>query len=222
MPVVLLAIHDADVRDAITEQEDLLDGVSFREAPDGATAREAVTEAPPAVLVADAGLADESGAALCHDLRMAGLDAFMVLLGADNEAAEAAGADAALARPLRLGVLIPMLREAVSGGSADDAGFRVGGLMFHPGARRLETLDGDVIHVTEKEAAILVCLHDAGGTVVARETLLHEVWGYAPELDTHTLETHMYRLRQKVEPDPANATVLITEEGGYRLIPHPG
>ncbi|MDG2294137.1 MAG: helix-turn-helix domain-containing protein, partial [Paracoccaceae bacterium] len=54
--------------------------------------------------------------------------------------------------------------------------------------------------------------------IVARDTLLHEVWGYNANVTTHTLETHIYRLRQKIEPDPTRASLLITESGGYKLV----
>ena len=58
---------------------------------------------------------------------------------------------------------------------------------------------------------------EQGGKSVSRETLLGEVWGYNAGVNTHTLETHIYRLRQKIERDPATATLLVTAEGGYRL-----
>ena len=70
-----------------------------------------------------------------------------------------------------------------------------------------------------KEAAIIKFLYRAGDSVVSRDTLLEEVWGYNSGVTTHTLETHVYRLRQKIEKDPANAQILITDSGGYRLNP---
>ena len=71
----------------------------------------------------------------------------------------------------------------------------------------------------EKEAAILKFLYRAGTRPVARQVLLNEVWGYNAAVTTHTLETHIYRLRQKIEPDPTRARLLLTEGGGYKLDP---
>ena len=73
------------------------------------------------------------------------------------------------------------------------------------------------IRLTEKETAILKYLCRTGNKVVARDVLLSEVWGYNAGVTTHTLETHVYRLRQKIEADPSNAILLVTEPGGYRL-----
>ena len=75
------------------------------------------------------------------------------------------------------------------------------------------------MRLTEKETAILKHLYRAGDKVVSRDTLLGEVWGYNAGVTTHTLETHVYRLRQKIEADPSNARILLTEPGGYKLVP---
>ena len=92
---------------------------------------------------------------------------------------------------------------------------RIGPYTFHPSAKLLQ-VDGRKVRLTEKETNILKFLHASSGTV-PRDILLHEVWGYSPAVATHTLETHIYRLRKKIEQDPANAQILLTEGGGYRL-----
>jgi len=70
---------------------------------------------------------------------------------------------------------------------------------------------------TEKENKILIFLAKFKGGVVSREYLLKELWRYHQEVETHTLETHIYRLRQKIEEDPLKPQVLKTHEGGYSL-----
>ena len=80
------------------------------------------------------------------------------------------------------------------------------------------TEDDKKIRLTEKETNILKFLYRSNDGVVPRDVLLHEVWGYNAGVTTHTLETHIYRLRQKIEPDPSNARLLVTESGGYRLV----
>ncbi|MCR6629453.1 MAG: response regulator transcription factor [Magnetospirillum sp.] len=121
----------------------------------------------------------------------------------------------ALAKPVRLGPLLARVEDALR--TAPAAAVMLGPWRFHAAARLLEDAHGGKVRLTDKEAAILEHLHRAGG-VVARETLLAEVWGYSEAVTTHTLETHIYRLRRKIEADPANAALLITEPGGYRLV----
>ena len=96
---------------------------------------------------------------------------------------------------------------------------RIGPYEFRPSAKLLLDDRGRKVRLTEKETSILKYLYRAGAKAVSREELLTEVWGYNAGVTTHTLETHVYRLRQKVEPDPANASILLTEAGGYRLQP---
>lgn len=71
--------------------------------------------------------------------------------------------------------------------------------------------------MTEKETAILKLLCEYEGKAVTRDVLLDAVWGYADGVETHTLETHIYRLRQKIEKDAANPKILITNDDGYIL-----
>ena len=98
--------------------------------------------------------------------------------------------------------------------------FAIGPYTFQPANKMLVNADENKkIRLTDKETAILKYLYRAGDRVVGREVLLDEVWGYNANVTTHTLETHVYRLRQKIEPDPSNAQILVTEPGGYRLVP---
>ena len=95
--------------------------------------------------------------------------------------------------------------------------FSLGKYTFKPNSKTLEINENKSIRLTEKETDILKFLYKNLENVVSRETLLHEVWGYNSNVTTHTLETHIYRLRQKIETDPSNATFLMTETGGYQL-----
>ena len=103
-------------------------------------------------------------------------------------------------------------------GKTEDTQHNIGSYVFKPNSKVLESKNKS-IRLTEKENDILKFLYQNLKTIVSREILLHEVWGYNSKVTTHTLETHIYRLRQKIEIDPANACFLITETGGYRLKP---
>ena len=102
---------------------------------------------------------------------------------------------------------------------SEDAVFAIGPYAFKPASKLLQGGDGAKVRLTEKETSILKYLYRAGEKVVTREVLLQEVWGYNAGVTTHTLETHIYRLRQKIEKDPAKAELLVTEAGGYKLVP---
>jgi len=77
--------------------------------------------------------------------------------------------------------------------------------------------NGEDITLTEKEVEILTYLYENKGKVVTREELLERVWNYAKDVETHTLETHIYRLRQKIEIDPTSPKILKTKENGYSV-----
>jgi DNA-binding response OmpR family regulator len=148
-----------------------------------------------------------------------------MLTGADSDADTVegldAGADDYVVKPFRLGVLLARLRAHLRQSEhSDDAVFTIGPYTFRPSAKLL--LDPSrrrKVRLTEKETAILKYLYRAGDRAIPRDILLGEVWGYHAGVTTHTLETHVYRLRQKIERDPARAELLVTEPGGYRLVP---
>jgi DNA-binding response OmpR family regulator len=194
-----------------------------------AAARLAAEDARFDAIVLDIGLPDGDGRELCARLRKQGLRMpILMLTGADGEQDIVRGLDSGandyMAKPFRVSELMARLRAQLRVfDNSEDAVFTVGPYTFRPSAKLLlEVARNRKIRLTEKEAAILKYLYRAGGRPVARQILLNEVWGYNSAVTTHTLETHVYRLRQKIEPDPSNARLLVTEGGGYRLDPTVG
>ena len=177
-------------------------------------------------VILDVGLPDGDGRDLCAALRKQGQRMPIIMLtGSDDEADVVRGLDAGandyIAKPFRLAELLARLRAQLRiHENSEDAVFTIGPYVFRPSAKLLEEASRKRrIRLTEKEAAILKFLYRSGTRPVARQILLNEVWGYNAAVTTHTLETHIYRLRQKIEPDPGNARLLVTEGGGYRLDP---
>jgi DNA-binding response OmpR family regulator len=147
-----------------------------------------------------------------------------MLTGHDSEADTVlgleSGANDYVTKPFRFAVLLARMRAHLrQHETSDDASFRIGPYTFQPGSKQLVADGGTKLRLTEKETAILRFLYRAGQDVVSRDVLLREVWGYNAAVTTHTLETHIYRLRQKIELDPAKAALLVTEGGGYKLVP---
>lgn len=180
-------------------------------------------------IVLDIGLPDGDGRDLCVRLRKQGHRMpILMLTGADGEQdiirGLESGANDYIAKPFRVSELMARLRAQLRVfDNSEDAVFSVGPYTFRPSAKMLlDAARNRKIRLTEKEAAILKYLYRAGGRPVGRQILLNEVWGYNSAVTTHTLETHIYRLRQKIEPDPTNARLLVTEGGGYRLDPTAG
>lgn len=176
------------------------------------------------LVLLDLRLPDGDGRDFCSRMRRLGLRMPVIMLtGSDSEADIVSGLDAGandyIAKPFRLNELLARMRAQLRGyDSSEDAIFKIGPYLFRPSAKQLhDPARNKRIRLTEKEAAILKFLYRAGGRPVPRNVLLNDVWGYNSNVTTHTLETHIYRLRQKIEPNPAETRILLTEAGGYRL-----
>ena len=221
----ILVVDDDDVlRRSLVEQLRLHEDFVIAEAGTAAQGlQEAQGEHVDAVLL-DVGLPDMDGREMCRLLRKNGVKAPIIMLTAaagdsDTILGLDAGANDYVTKPFKLGVLLARLRAHLrQHEQSDDATFAIGPYSFRPSAKMLlDEATRRKIRLTEKETAIIKFLYRAGEKIVNRETLLNEVWGYNAGVTTHTLETHIYRLRQKIEADPATATLLLTEPGGYRL-----
>jgi DNA-binding response OmpR family regulator len=223
---ILIVDDDAALRQSLAEQLELNEEFVCIESGTAARALEMVNSDRFDTIVLDVGLPDMDGRELCRLLRRTGVQVPIVMLtGADSEPDTIlgleAGADDYVTKPFRLSVLLARLRAHLRQSDHSDAAvFMIGPFTFRPGAKLLTDQSGRrKVRLTEKETAILKYLYRAGDQAIGRDTLLDEVWGYNAGVTTHTLETHVYRLRQKIERDPARAEILVTEPGGYRLVP---
>ena len=223
----ILLVDDDDLfRRSLAEQLAVYEEFETVEANTGAAGLEAAKVDRYDAILLDVGLPDHDGREVCRLMRRAGVKAPVIMLtAADSDADQIlgleAGANDYVAKPFRLGVLLARLRAQLrTHEQTEDAIFSVGPYSFRPAAKMLvDEAANRKIRLTEKETAILKYLYRAGPNVVGREVLLDEVWGYNAGVTTHTLETHVYRLRQKIESEPSRATILVTEPGGYRLVP---
>lgn len=220
---ILIVDDDAELRTALVEQFEFEDGLC---AMGAATAREGIAQAGEAALILlDVHLPDMDGVEACKAMREAGVRAPIILLtgAAREEADQVAGLDAGandyVLKPFKVSVLMARVRAHLrSHAATEDATFRLGPYEFQPARRLLVDEQGRKLRLTDKETHILRYLYRFGEKPVGREELLREVWGYNAQVTTHTLETHIYRLRQKIEPDTQAPRLLVTEAGGYRLM----
>ena len=223
---VLIVDDDGALRQSLVEQLELNDEFACIGCGTAAQALDILKTDRFDTIVLDVGLPDMDGRELCRQLRGLGVQLPIVMLtGADSEPDMVlgleSGADDYVTKPFRLSVLLARLRAHLRQSDHSDAAvLAIGPYTFRPGAKLLTDDSGrKKVRLTEKETAILKYLYRAGDRAIGRETLLGEVWGYNAGVTTHTLETHVYRLRQKIERDPTRAEILVTEAGGYRLVP---
>ncbi|HUK08464.1 MAG TPA: response regulator transcription factor [Stellaceae bacterium] len=223
---ILIVDDDVALRHALSEQLQLHEEFQVAEAETGEQALDMVKQGYFDAILLDVGLPDMDGRELCRLMRRSNVRSpILMLTGADSDADTILGLDAGandyIPKPFRLNVLLARLRAQLrQHEQSEDAVFTIGPYTFRPSAKLLLDPNGrKKVRLTEKETSILKYLYRAGDRTVGRDALLNEVWGYNAGVTTHTLETHVYRLRQKIERDPAHAQILVTDPGGYRLVP---
>jgi len=222
---ILIVDDDDDLRQTLAEQLSLYEEFNVLQEPTAAkgiaTARAGLID----LVVMDVGLPDMDGREAVKLLRKSGFKAPVIILTAQDADADTilgleAGANDYVTKPFRFAVLLARIRAQLrQHEQSEDATFQVGPYIFKPSQKMLMDDKGGKIRLTEKETAIIRYLYRADRRVVTRDILLEEVWGYNSGVTTHTLETHVYRLRQKIEPEPSAARLIVTEAGGYKLMP---
>jgi DNA-binding response OmpR family regulator len=222
---ILIVEDDSELRDALVEQLALHEEFEAVAAENGTKGVQAAKTGQVDLVIMDVGLPDIDGREAVRILRKGGFKSPILLLtGHDTDSDTIlgleSGANDYVTKPFRFAVLLARIRAQLRQHEAsEDAVFTIGPFTFRPSSKLLLNAKGNKVRLTEKETAILRFLYRAGQKPVTRETLLQEVWGYNSGVTTHTLETHIYRLRQKVERDATTPTILVTETGGYKLVP---
>lgn len=222
----ILIIDDDDaLRDTLKDQFALQEEYSVQDASTAMAGIKALKADHFDLVILDVNLPDLDGREACKLMRKGGYKGPVLMLTAQAADADAilgldSGANDYIIKPFRFGVLLARIRAHLrQHEQSEDALFKVGPYTFKPSSKQLLKEDGRKVRLTEKETAIIKFLLRAGEQIVGRDVLLQDVWGYNAGVTTHTLETHIYRLRQKIERDPANAEILVTQGGGYKLIP---
>lgn len=222
---ILIVDDDDDLREALVEQLALYDEFIVSTESSATKGIQSAKADHVDLLVMDVGLPDMDGREAVKLLRKGGFKSpILMLTGHDTDSDTIlgleAGANDYVTKPFRFAVLLARMRAQLrTHEQSEDAVFTIGPYSFRPSQKMLTEEDGNKVRLTEKETAIVKYLYRAEQKVIGRDELLAEVWGYNSGVTTHTLETHIYRLRQKIEKDPSNARLLVTEGGGYKLIP---
>lgn len=222
---ILIVDDDSDLRLALADQLSLYEEFETAQADSAAKGVQMARADHVDLLLMDVGLPDMDGREAVKLLRKNGFKAPVIMLtGHDSDSDTIlgleAGANDYVTKPFKFAVLLARIRAQLrTHENTEDATFTIGRYTFKPANKLMVDERGSKVRLTEKETAILKYLYRAGERPISRDVLLHEVWGYNSGVTTHTLETHIYRLRQKIEKDPSNAELLVTEAGGYKLVP---
>ena len=222
---ILIVDDEDELRDSLRDQLALVDEFEVATANAAGKGMDLAKSDNWDLLILDVGLPDMDGREACKLLRRAGFKAPVIMLTGHTSDSDMilgldSGANDYVTKPFKFSVLLARIRAQLrQHEQSEDAVFTIGDYTFKPASKMLIDEKGSKIRLTEKETSILKYLYRAGERPVTRDVLLSEVWGYNSGVTTHTLETHIYRLRQKIERDPSNAEILVTESGGYKLVP---
>ncbi len=221
---ILLVDDDDDLRENLAMQLSFHEEFKTQQCDNGKSGIETVKDQDFDLIILDVGLPDIDGREVCRMMRKTGINTPIIMLTANASEADTilgldAGANDYVTKPFKFGILLARVRAHLRQHLiSEDASYPVGHYVFKPGDKILTDEEtGEKIRLTEKETAILKFLKRAEGATISREKLLNEVWGYNANVTTHTLETHVYRLRQKIESDQTKAKIILTESGGYSI-----
>ena len=221
---ILIVDDDPQLRDALTEQLSLHEDFEAAAAENGIKGVQVAKEGRIDLVIMDVGLPDIDGREAVRILRRNGFKAPIIMLTGHDADSDTilgleSGANDYVTKPFRFAVLLARIRTQLRQHEAsEDAIFAIGPYTFWPASKLLLNQEGSKLRLTEKETSILGYLYRAGERPASRERLLQEVWGYNSGVTTHTLETHIYRLRQKIEKDATAPAILVTAAGGYKLV----
>jgi DNA-binding response OmpR family regulator len=222
---ILIVDDDPGLREALMEQLSLHEEFEAVAAENGSKGVQAAKVGQIDLVIMDVELPDIDGREAVRILRKHGFKSPIIMLtGHDTDSDTIlgfeSGANDYVSKPFHFAVLLARIRAQLRQHEAsEDAVFTIGPYTFRPSSKILLNPKGNKIRLTEKETSILRYLFRAGQKSISHETLLQEVWGYKSGVTTHTLETHIYRLRQKIESDATAPAILVTESGGYKLVP---
>ena len=220
---ILLINNDKDLGEALVFQLTLVEEYQIIETNDETSALVQINNNFCELVIINSQSSALKECSVTKNLRLAGYKKPIIILinrnsNLDNSDDHNYKVDEYMIKPFRYPVLLKSIETQLHKfKKSENTQYNIGNYIFKPNSKILESNEGRSIRLTEKENNILNFLYKNLGNVINRETLLHEVWGYNSKVTTHTLETHIYRLRQKIEDDPSKACFLITEPGGYKL-----
>jgi hypothetical protein len=221
--LILIADEDAHMRDILADQLTLREDFSLHLVDTALKGFNMIRSDPPDLLILNMNAHDVDGTDFIRTIRREGFRFPIIVL---TEHAEwqmevmwlELGANDLIRHPFCFAVLLARIRVQLRQfDTCHEVVYKIGLLTIHPAKKKAIKTDGDEHQLTDKELKILRYLRLANEKVISREVLLTRLWGTASSSKSHALESHIYRLRQKIEPDPQKPRYLITARCGYKL-----